>query len=105
MAALMRSLQIANVPRLNLLFRPLFADTLGTAVRQNTFQRQLFTITMDYEKRQLQQSQEGEGFIAAIKSEIFAPEKRQGNINIALSLTVFTGAIVFLRNFGDLLAV
>ncbi|CAO3679958.1 unnamed protein product [Umbelopsis ramanniana] len=60
---------------------------------------------MDYEKRQLQQSQEGEGFIAAIKSEIFAPEKRQGNINIALSLTVFTGAIVFLRNFGDLLAV
>ncbi|CAO3675643.1 unnamed protein product [Umbelopsis vinacea] len=57
---------------------------------------------MDYEKRQLQQSQEGEGFIAAIKAELFAPEKRQGNINIALSLTVFTGAIVFLRNFGDL---
>ncbi|KAH8555579.1 hypothetical protein BGW37DRAFT_477779 [Umbelopsis sp. PMI_123] len=60
---------------------------------------------MDYEKRQLQQNQEGEGFLAAIKSELFAPEKRQGNINIALSLTVFTGAIVFLRNFGDLLAV
>jgi hypothetical protein len=65
----------------------------------------LLSLIMDYEKRQLQQSQEGEGFIAAIKSELFAPEKRQGNINIALSLTVFTGAIVFLRNFGDLLAV
>jgi len=60
---------------------------------------------MEYEKRQLQQASEDQGFMAAIKAELFAPEKRQGNINIALSLTVFTGAIVFLRNFGDLLAV
>ncbi|CAM0141119.1 hypothetical protein VKS41_004929 [Umbelopsis sp. WA50703] len=60
---------------------------------------------MDYEKRQLEQTTEAESFIQTIKTELFAPEKRQGNINIALSLTVFTGAIVFLRNFGDLLAV
>ncbi|KAG2204269.1 hypothetical protein INT46_011586 [Mucor plumbeus] len=48
------------------------------------------------DKRQLEQ---------AIKSELFSPEKRQGNLNIALSVTVFTGAIVFLRNWGELLAV
>jgi ribosomal protein L32 len=38
MAALMRSFQTVSVPRLTLLVGPLFADTLGTAVRQNAFQ-------------------------------------------------------------------
>ncbi|KAI9310657.1 hypothetical protein BX666DRAFT_1167727 [Dichotomocladium elegans] len=44
-------------------------------------------------------------FGQVVKAHLFAPEVRQGNINIALSLTVFTGAVIFLRNFGDLLAV
>ncbi|KAI8343595.1 hypothetical protein BC941DRAFT_411830 [Chlamydoabsidia padenii] len=52
--------------------------------------------------RQLEQPQ---SFTQSIKHELFAPENRQGNINIALSLTVFTGAVVFLRQFGQLLAV
>ncbi|KAI8369518.1 uncharacterized protein BYT42DRAFT_584741 [Radiomyces spectabilis] len=56
------------------------------------------------DKRQLNASTEP-SFLQSVKAELFAPEKRQGTINIALSLTVFTGAIVFLRNFGDLLAV
>lgn len=57
------------------------------------------------DKRQLQQGEQGSSFVQAIKSELFSPEKRQGNLNIALSVTVFTGAIVFLRNWGELLAV
>ncbi|KAI7907451.1 uncharacterized protein BX663DRAFT_490949 [Cokeromyces recurvatus] len=56
------------------------------------------------DKRQLEQGKQ-QSFIQAVKSELFSPEKRQGNLNIALSLTVFTGAIVFLRNWGELLAV
>jgi hypothetical protein len=57
------------------------------------------------DRRQLQQGEKNPSFLQAIKSEIFSPEKRQGNLNIALSVTVFTGAIVFLRNWGELLAV
>ncbi|KAI8636842.1 hypothetical protein BD408DRAFT_425477 [Parasitella parasitica] len=57
------------------------------------------------DKRQLEQGQQGTSFVQAIKSELFSPEKRQGNLNVALSVTVFTGAIVFLRNWGELLAV
>lgn len=57
------------------------------------------------DKRQLKQGEQSSSFLQAVKSELFSPEKRQGNINIALSLTVFTGAIVFLRNWGELLAV
>ncbi|ORY99194.1 hypothetical protein BCR43DRAFT_437014 [Syncephalastrum racemosum] len=53
----------------------------------------------------LEQEKEPVSFTQAVKAQLFAPEVRQGNLNIALSLTVFTGAIVFLRNFGDLLAV
>ncbi|KAI9269823.1 hypothetical protein BY458DRAFT_510519 [Sporodiniella umbellata] len=56
------------------------------------------------DRRQLEQK-EGSSFLQAIKSELFSPEKRQGNLNVALSVTVFTGAIVFLRNWGELLAV
>ncbi|RCH78029.1 hypothetical protein CU097_001511, partial [Rhizopus azygosporus] len=56
------------------------------------------------DKRQLKQGEQSPSFLQAVKSELFSPEKRQGNINIALSLTVFTGAIVFLRNWGELLA-
>ncbi|OZJ04953.1 hypothetical protein BZG36_01778 [Bifiguratus adelaidae] len=53
-------------------------------------------------KRQIKDNESA--FARFVRTEITAPEKRQGNINIAISLTVFTGAIVFLRNFGDLLA-
>jgi hypothetical protein len=52
--------------------------------------------------RQVEQPQ---SFTQVVKHELFAPENRQGNINIALSLSVFTGAVVFLRQFGQLLAV
>ncbi|KAL0078222.1 hypothetical protein J3Q64DRAFT_1681289 [Phycomyces blakesleeanus] len=55
--------------------------------------------------RQLEQEQGQGSFVQSVKSELFSPEKRQGNLNIALSLSVFAGAIVFLRNFGELLAV
>ncbi|KAI7869966.1 hypothetical protein BDF14DRAFT_1777952 [Spinellus fusiger] len=58
-----------------------------------------------FQGRELQQAQEESSFLQSIKSELFSPEKRQGNLNIALSLSVFTGAVVFLRNFGELLAV
>ncbi|ORZ23037.1 hypothetical protein BCR42DRAFT_343399 [Absidia repens] len=51
------------------------------------------------------QLEQPQSFTQAIKHELFAAEHRQGNINIALSLTVFTGAVVFLRQFGQLLAV
>ncbi|CAO3638836.1 unnamed protein product [Cunninghamella blakesleeana] len=51
------------------------------------------------------QLEQPQTFSQVIKHELFAPENRQGNINIALSLTVFTGAVVFLRQFGQLLAV
>jgi hypothetical protein len=57
------------------------------------------------DKRQLEEGEQRPSFVQAIKSELFSPEKRQGNLNIALSVTVFTGAIVFLRNWGELLAV
>ncbi|KAI7896861.1 uncharacterized protein EV154DRAFT_491036 [Mucor mucedo] len=57
------------------------------------------------DKRQLEQAEQKTSFVQAIKSELFSPEKRQGNLNIALSVSVFTGAIVFLRNWGELLAV
>ncbi|KAI8060731.1 hypothetical protein BC940DRAFT_311434 [Gongronella butleri] len=36
---------------------------------------------------------------------LFAPENRAENIKIALSVSVFAGAVVFLRQFGQLLAV
>ncbi|CDS10791.1 hypothetical protein LRAMOSA11277 [Lichtheimia ramosa] len=52
--------------------------------------------------RRLQQPEDEPSFGQALKAQLFAPE---GNLNIALSLTVFAGAVVFLRNFGDLLAV
>lgn len=55
--------------------------------------------------RRLQQPEDEPSFGQALKAQLFAPEVRQGNLNIALSLTVFAGAVVFLRNFGDLLAV
>ncbi|KAI9497006.1 hypothetical protein BDB00DRAFT_757488 [Zychaea mexicana] len=54
---------------------------------------------------QEQQSQESPSFTQAVKAQLFAPEVRQGNLSIALSVTVFTGAVFFLRNFGELLAV
>lgn len=57
------------------------------------------------DKRQLQHTEQGPSFVQAVKSELFSPEKRQANLNIALSVSVFTGAIVFLRNWGELLAV
>lgn len=57
------------------------------------------------DKRQLQHSAQSPSFVQVIKSELFSPEKRQANLNIALSVSVFTGAIVFLRNWGELLAV
>ncbi|KAI8986033.1 hypothetical protein BDB01DRAFT_720995 [Pilobolus umbonatus] len=57
------------------------------------------------DRRQLGQTEKSTSFFQTLKHEIFAPEKRQGNFNIALSVTVFTGAIVFLRNWGELLAV
>ncbi|RUS23035.1 hypothetical protein BC937DRAFT_93078 [Endogone sp. FLAS-F59071] len=44
-------------------------------------------------------------FTRFVRSELLAPEKRSGNISIAISLTVFASAIVFLRNFGELLVV
>lgn len=55
------------------------------------------------DKRQLEG--QSPSFFQAVKSELFSPEKRQGNLNIALSVTVFAGSIVFLRNWGELLAV
>ncbi|KAI8088569.1 hypothetical protein BDF21DRAFT_413515 [Thamnidium elegans] len=57
------------------------------------------------DKRQLEQGEQKTSFVQAIKSELFSAEKRPGNLNIALSVSVFTGAIVFLRNWGELLAV
>lgn len=57
------------------------------------------------DKRQLEQGEQKTSFVQTIKSELFSAEKRQGNLNIALSVSVFTGAIVFLRNWGELLAV
>jgi hypothetical protein len=57
------------------------------------------------DRRQLDQAEQPTSFVQTIKSELFSPEKLPGNLNIALSVTVFTGAIVFLRNWGDLLAV
>ncbi|RKP23759.1 hypothetical protein SYNPS1DRAFT_18108 [Syncephalis pseudoplumigaleata] len=50
-------------------------------------------------------SGEGNALVRFVKREIWHPEKRAGNATIALSLAVFTGAVVFLRKFGDLLAV
>lgn len=57
------------------------------------------------DRRQLGQTEKNNSFFQTIKHELFSPEKRQGNLNIALSVTVFSGAIVFLRNWGELLAV
>ncbi|RUP47669.1 hypothetical protein BC936DRAFT_145470 [Jimgerdemannia flammicorona] len=58
-------------------------------------------------KRQLEHhSQPTSNFLTRfVRSELLAPEKRAGNINIAISLTVFASAIVFLRNFGEQLVV
>ncbi|KAI8148672.1 hypothetical protein BJV82DRAFT_592929 [Fennellomyces sp. T-0311] len=60
---------------------------------------------MDRLSLEQQQQQEVPSFSQALKAQLFAPEVRQGNLNIALSVTVFTGAVFFLRNFGELLAV
>ncbi|KAI9274483.1 hypothetical protein BDA99DRAFT_476394 [Phascolomyces articulosus] len=58
------------------------------------------------DRRSLEQNQEETpSFSQAVKAQLFAPEVRQGNLNIALSVTVFAGAVFFLRNFGELLAV
>ncbi|KAI7856058.1 hypothetical protein BDC45DRAFT_504211 [Circinella umbellata] len=58
------------------------------------------------DRRTLEQNQETTpSFSQVVKAQLFAPEVRQGNLNIALSVTVFTGAVFFLRNFGELLAV
>ncbi|ORZ24443.1 hypothetical protein BCR42DRAFT_402966 [Absidia repens] len=51
------------------------------------------------------QVEQPQSFAQTVKHELFATENRQGNLNIALSLTAFTGAVVFLRQFGQLLAV
>lgn len=53
----------------------------------------------------LEAKQQEISFSQYLKAQLFAPEVRQGNLNIALSVTVFAGAVIFLRNFGDLLAV
>ncbi|KAL7413725.1 hypothetical protein BDY24DRAFT_414862 [Mrakia frigida] len=37
------------------------------------------------------------------RSQITAPDKREGNILIAVSTTVFAAAIIFTRTFGDLI--
>ena len=58
------------------------------------------------DRRTLEDNQEkAPSFSQVVKAQLFAPEVRQGNLNIALSVTVFTGAVFFLRNFGELLAV
>ncbi|ORX53516.1 hypothetical protein DM01DRAFT_1287631 [Hesseltinella vesiculosa] len=41
----------------------------------------------------------------SFKQQLFGAEHRSENIKVALSVTVFTGAVVFLRQFGQLLAV
>ncbi|RHZ60275.1 hypothetical protein Glove_355g91 [Diversispora epigaea] len=47
----------------------------------------------------------GNFFTRFLRDEIFAADKRQGNFDIVISLSVFIGAIAFLRNYPDLLAV
>ncbi|KAI9596688.1 hypothetical protein BDF19DRAFT_438325 [Syncephalis fuscata] len=62
---------------------------------------------MSGRKRVTHTGQEGSGnaLVRFVKREIWHPEKRAGNATIMLGLTVFTGAVIFLRKFGDLLAV
>ncbi|CDZ96407.1 hypothetical protein [Phaffia rhodozyma] len=42
-------------------------------------------------------------FSAFWKTQVTAPDKIEGNIAIAVSSALFAGAIIFTRNFGDLL--
>jgi hypothetical protein len=47
----------------------------------------------------------GNFFTRFLRNEIFAPDKRWGNIDIIISVTVFVATVTFLQNYGELLAV
>jgi len=38
-----------------------------------------------------------------LRTEVFSPEKRQGNINMLVSISMFAVGIVGVRMFGDLM--
>jgi hypothetical protein len=42
-------------------------------------------------------------FSRFMREEIWSPEKLPGNVNIAVSLTLFFGGIAAIRSWGDLL--
>jgi len=50
-------------------------------------------------------SDETNGIVRFLRDEIFAPSKRRGNLETAMSIIVFAGAVALLRNYGELLAV
>jgi hypothetical protein len=60
---------------------------------------------MSGRKRVTHSGSEGNALVRFVKREIWHPEKRAGNATSALGLSVFSGAIIFLGKFGDLLAV
>ncbi|CAG8532804.1 29982_t:CDS:2 [Racocetra persica] len=47
-------------------------------------------------------SNSGNFFTRFLRDEIFAPEKRQGNLDIIVSVGVFAATIAFLQNYPDL---
>ncbi|ORX99330.1 hypothetical protein K493DRAFT_313264, partial [Basidiobolus meristosporus CBS 931.73] len=55
--------------------------------------------------KKLQAKDSGNIVTKFFRNEILAADKRPGNLNVALGVTVFGVSIAFLRNFGDLLAV
>lgn len=40
-----------------------------------------------------------------IRTQVFAPEKREGNISLLVGLSMFAGGIIGVRLFGDALVV
>ncbi|RIB05275.1 hypothetical protein C2G38_1987271 [Gigaspora rosea] len=46
----------------------------------------------------------GNFFTRFLRDEIFAPEKRQGNLDIVISVGVFLATISFLQNYPDLVS-
>ncbi|ORX90169.1 hypothetical protein K493DRAFT_318165 [Basidiobolus meristosporus CBS 931.73] len=55
--------------------------------------------------KKIQAKDSGNAITKFFKNEIFAADKRAGNLNVTFGVAVFGASIALLRNFGDLLAV